>query len=63
MEKKLKLEQMIRRYSNYKGVYISKEQHIRELEGCVYQPVFGSVNPVTLTQGTKLGRLIKWALG
>lgn len=63
MEKKLKLEQMIRRYQNYKGLYISKEQHIKELEGCIYQPLFSSINPVTETQNTKLGRLISWALG
>lgn len=63
MEKKLKLEQMIRRYSNYVGLYISKDQHIKELDGCIYQPVFSSVNPVTQTQRGKLGRLISWALG
>lgn len=63
MIKKVRLEELIRKYQNYKGWYIPKEQHIKELEGCFYVPVLGTMQPVGLAQQNRLRRLINWALG
>lgn len=61
--KKIGLESLVRRYKNYRGIYITKEAHILELEGCFYQPMLSGLNPVTQRQQTRLRRLITWALG
>ena len=59
------LEAIIRKYQNLKGVYITKDQFIEDLNGNIYDPVitFNKGSTMTETKRKLLERLFRWALG
>ena len=59
------LEAIIRKYQNLKGVYITKDQFIEDLNGNIYDPIitFNKGSTMTETKRKLLERLFRWALG
>jgi len=57
------LEKLVRKYANFRGLYIPVSEEMKFNEGCFYRPILSEMNPSTLTEQTRLKRLIRWALG
>jgi len=59
------LESLVRQYANLKGLYITRDEHIEDLNGNLYNPVmtFNQCSKMTLTKANTMKRLLRWALG
>lgn len=59
------LENLVRKYSNLKGVYITKDFHVEDLNGCLYEPIipFNRPSMLTLKRASILHRLSGWCFG